>query len=189
MSRIHDQTALDHASIATGTKRRQEFDTLGRYAVIIDPVHHHIHESNAYSLSATKTSMGVGDTFTLTVVTPSTTNWLHPIWGASGLYEYYIRVYEGATITTPGASVTPVNKNRNSSNASVATFTVDDTISDLGTNIFELFVSSGFRQGGVGDQRDEIILKAGENTVFHLESRRAGNIISGILDWYEHTND
>ena len=184
MSRIHNVFLAD----PDDPSRQAGMDSAFKSLIWIDIPHHEIHDGHSFILAATQTALGDGDTFTLTCTTPNTTKWLHSVFGGIGLYEYYLKVYENPTVDTPGSAVTPVNRNRNSANTSGATFTVDDVLTSPGTLIFENYVTSGRRVGGLGEQRQEYILKQNEQYVFHLESDRAANILTGVLEWYEHTN-
>jgi len=164
-----------------------KFDRLTGADISIDYAHHEIHAGSSFSLNAIKEAMADGDTFTLTCTTPDSDKELHVLFAGIGLYEYYLKVFRDPTITTSGTPATPINMNENSTKTSDATFTVDDTISDLGTPVFESYVASGLRVGGAGEIRAERILKRNTTYVFYLESDKAANILTGILDWYEHT--
>jgi hypothetical protein len=168
--------------------RKIEFDPMFKSLFTMDVTHHEIHESNSYTITGIKEALADGGTFFLTVITPNTTKWLHVIFQTSGLYQYYLRIYEGATVNVSGAAVTAYNRNRNSANTSGGTFRHDDTYTDNGTLIFQKYVGTGSRDGGTTDQRTEFVLKQNTTYSFQLESDAANNILSGQLEFYEHTS-
>lgn len=92
---------------------------------------------------------------------------------------------------TGGTTTTPLNRNRNSSNASLVTAKTGATISEEGSKLVEFSIGSGgnpkTRSGGQNGENDEIVLKPG--TAYSLKFSNIGEIDSTVfyfsLFWYE----
>lgn len=154
----------------------------------IDYVHHEVHAENAFVQSAFNTGIASGSFLGLTVITPDTTKWLHTVFVVWGIFAYVARVYEGATVNVAGAATIAYNRNRNSAVTSGATLRLGDTFTDKGTVIWQQYIGAGNKSGGGAEGRTEFILDQNQTYLFELESKAASNILSGALDWYEHTD-
>lgn len=172
----------------TDDTREVQLDSSFPALYTMDVSHHEIHEGDYYVASGISGALADGGTFILTVITPNTAKWLHAFYQATGTLKYYLRIYEGPTVNVAGSAVTAINRNRNSANTSGATLREDDTFTDNGTLIFHTYVATGTRNGGSEVSRTEFVLKQNTTYMFQIESDDANNIVSGQLEWYEHTN-
>lgn len=154
---------------------------------VIDYTHHEVHDGNSYFLSGNDDAIDASENFTLTVVTPDTTTWLHSTWSAEGTAAIHIFVYEDVIVSVNGTIVTPVNRNRNSTNTASGIFRENDTITSSGTLLWQWHTSDR-KIAGAGGERDELILKQDTVYMFVIESEVNGNAVSGILSWYEHVS-
>ena len=154
--------------------------------------HHEVHEGNHYEHEDFST-LANGAVLNLGFQTADTTKWLHFLYNVISTGQVEIELFEGATITWNGTNITSINNNRNSSNTSnLAQFQSNPTVTDPGTAISKISIgsSSNPNQGipGALSRGNEKILK--QNTVYllRLTSRVNDNIVSRLLNWYEHTN-
>ena len=158
---------------------------------IIEYEHHEIHAGNHYFVAGQAVYAST-DQVDFQLTTPATPE-IHMIFEISGTGQTIFSIYEGATVTTDGATdVTPINNNRNSANTSALTaIQTDGAVSDAGTLIYQ----QGFgvtgnavrTKGGATDRSREIILKASTTYRFLIDSNSADNLISYVGEWYEHT--
>ena len=158
--------------------------------ITIDKSHHEIHEGDHYYIEGF-TTLNITDTYKVKLVTPDSLKHCHFLWQieANGILETHLYEAEGVTITG-GSSVTPLNNNRNSSNASGMVITAGVTAgTPTGLDISKKKVGgTGFKSssGGSSGREDEIILKS--NTIY-LRTFLSGsddNIVSFKALWYEH---
>lgn len=154
----------------------------------VDWAHHEVHEGDAFVQSTHATGVASGAFLGLTVITPDTTKWLHTTFVVTGTLAFVARVYEAATVDVEGSATTAYNRDRNSGTTSGGTFRLGDTFTSKGTLIWQQYVGAGNKTGGGALIRSELILKQNTTYLFELESKAAANVLSGALDWYEHTN-
>ena len=146
----------------------------------VDYEHAEIHAGDHYFFSGHEVEADTG-TIEFIIVTPDTTKWAHMTFVIIGTEKLEVDVYEGASGISGGASVTPINNNRNSSNTSGLTVTKDPTsITGDGTLIDSYSVGSTgpFGQIGTAKRDKEIILKQNETYLFRITSNAADNDIS-----------
>jgi hypothetical protein len=155
---------------------------------VITQEHHEIHDGNHYYMEGYLT-MGISDTLYVKLVTPDNAKWSHFLWSieSGGILE--TTLHEGVSGgMTGGSSVTPVNNDRNSANASNLVITSGVTVaSDLGLKISGC--KWGSRQIGGGQSReDELILKQNTTYLRTFLSGASSNLVCFKATWYEHTN-
>jgi hypothetical protein len=168
------------------------YDEKTRALNIVDYEHHEIHGGSHYFISGFEIEAEDG-TIIFGVTTPNSLKYAHMLFQVSGTSQTEIYIYEGSTITG-GASSTPINNNRNSSNTSVLTLVKDPTVNANGTLIFSS--SKGLKGTtparadveGLESRNKEIILKANTIYTFQIVSKDDDNIITYIGEWYEHTD-
>lgn len=107
---------------------------------------------------------------------------------AGGLAQGY--VYEGPTVSAEGTTITPLNRDRASSNTPGITVKHTPTVTDIGTAIHDgdwMGGTAGARKGA-GDERAAQELRLAPSTTYLWRlTARVNNIRLGIeLDWYEH---
>ena len=150
--------------------------------------HHEAHEGNFYRSGINYTlSNGQVATFSMTVgasVEP------HLTWDLTATADGTFTLLEDVTSFSGGAAVTPLNHNRNSSNASGVTCTKGMTNADLitptgGTTILNAVLATG--KGSTVDRGTsaEFIFKSGSKYLFRYTNGTSANIIQIALEWYE----
>ena len=122
---------------------------------------------------------------------------MHLTFAAMCEKETIVRFYEDVTFALAGTAFTPLNKNRVSTNTSLASIAVIDnaSVADATTDtpiasatVLEDFsIIEGKQGGGSGGSREEWVLKPGKLYSLRFESTVAG-VVSYWLDWYEHTS-
>jgi len=168
-------------------------DNLANAIETITYEHHEIHGGSHYFVSGF-TTLDDGDSIVFSIAAPSGDKWTHLIFEASGTSQTEFYAYEDAT-TTGGATLTPFNNNRNSSNTSINTLRLNPTTTTDGGG---LILSSSKGKAATTPQRAdsegfvvrerEIILKENTEYRFTIISRDDGNIVTYVSEWYEHTN-
>jgi len=103
--------------------------------------------------------------------------------GSGGLT---IEVYEGSTGVTGGASATPINSNRNSTNTANLRTLKDPTIGVDGSLIDSMSVGERVVAGLVSSET-EIILNCDVNYLYRITSLGTSNIISYRGFWHEYS--
>jgi hypothetical protein len=96
-------------------------------------------------------------------------------------------LYEGASVTG-GTSITPVNKNRNSTTASQGVALLNPTVNTLGTKLLEqiLIGGSGKKASGGQTGSSDLILKPLTTYLFRLTNvNGTAHAAEMILEWYE----
>lgn len=168
-------------------------DTATSTLQTIDYAHHEAHAGSHYYVSGYST-LGSGGTISFSVTTPDTTKWAHMLFNIAGSDVTTVTVYEGATGISGGTAIVPINNNRNSSNTSGLTVTVNPTVT-AGTVIIDsyLFGDTGggnaASAGGIAFRGDELILKQNTAYLWRIVSGAADNRVSYRGHWYEHTNE
>ena len=162
---------------------------------VIDYEHHEIH-SGSHFFFADAQDLSINNVFDLQWTTPDTTEWAHFTFKLNCESETSWWIYEGATISTAGATITPINNNRNSLhassmtiagilNTSIANANSDTPVAEA-TEIAHGFVGSG-KTAGIEIRSTEIILKRDTIYCFRAEAVTAG-YVSFLIEWYEHTD-
>lgn len=158
----------------------------------VDYEHHEIHSGSHYYIQG-YLELDDGDTFYVKMVTPDTTKWSHFIFDikSTGICSSTLRE-DASGGMTGGAAITPLNNNRNSSNASGMIITGGVTACTGYTVQLEndKWGDNGFKEniGGGSGRSDELLLK--QNTVYcrSFVSGADNNIIQFKASWYEHTS-
>lgn len=153
----------------------------------IDYAHHEIHEGCSYIVQENDDDLDNGQTLDLTVITPNTTSWMHSVWSAEGTKAIHIFVYEGVTTNISGVARTPVNRDRNSSNMPSGIFREGDTFVALGTLLWQWHTGDK-KISGIGEERDEFLLRQNTQYLFRIESEVNDNAVTGQLSFYEHAH-
>ena len=95
-------------------------------------------------------------------------------------YELRIREVDGVRLPYSRLAATIFKQGRD--------YVVLREFGNKGTVIYIQYIATGRSQGGSTSSREEFILKQNETYLFELESDAAANILSGALEWYEHTD-
>lgn len=166
-----------------------ERDATTNALVVIDSVHHRIHEGQSH-ITSYKTPDGapLADDATLVFIMETGANECHvDAEGACG-GDMEGELYEGTTYTD-GTAQPIFNKKRSASEGATATVVRDPTITDVGTLIENRFIPGGKGPravGGAGNQRDEWELRPNTTYMFRITNRAGSNQpASLVLEWYE----
>jgi hypothetical protein len=162
---------------------RQDDDYNG--IVVVDSIHHLVHEGKSFSLSR-RATIGAGTIDYVRLATPDTSKRLHFEVTVFGNAALTMQLFEGTSWTHVGGNVlTPVNRERNSSATSGATICHTPAGSGDGTAIFDTSIpaNQASAQAFLAGRR-EFILK--QNTAYLIKVTGAnGNIITVNMEWYE----
>ncbi len=161
----------------------------------IEYEHHEIHDGSHYFVVGYQ-ELTAGDVLQFTWVMPDTTKWTHWVWDIDCEAETQWYVYEAGVIDSALAnSITPLNSNRNSGNASgtIMRFENHANIGDandhvdvsgatlLGSGI----AGSGKKIGGNSSRINELILK--QDTIYVMRAVEVSpGYINFNMQWYEH---
>lgn len=159
---------------------------------VIDYAHHEVHAGNFFRAGMNFT-LANGEVATLAFTTPNTAKWAHITWELVATADGTFTLLEDVTSFAGGASVTPLNHNRNSLTASGMTILRGMTGADLitptgGTTILNAVLSTGRGSSIARGVGEEFILKQNSNYLFRYTNGTSANVIQLILEWYEHTS-
>ena len=171
------------------------FDALTGFITQISGDHRYIHEGKAFSYIGNTGALTAGSgTYSLAIQTPVDTSGLRihlrPAKFSSTANTMLLTIAEGSTITS-GSIVTPINRNRNSSNTSRAIVKAGVTVSLAGTVIDQEAVGGGANpsnnSGGSGGSAQEIVLKPGTVYSIKIDNIGATTASTGYFEifWYE----
>lgn len=158
----------------------------------VDHLHHEVHEGNYYR-SGMNFTLANGNVATFGFTTPNTTTWAHMTWNLSTTADGTFTLLENVTSFSGGASVTPLNQNRNSSNKSKMTCIRGMTGSNLitptgGTTILNAALATAKGSILSRDTGEEFIMKQNSKYLFRYTNGTSSNVIQLVLTWYEHVN-
>lgn len=184
-----------HGRISATEIRPLRIDASTHSMQTIDYEHHEIHGGNHYFIEDV-VDLPINDVFDMQWTTADVTEWDHFTFELNVESETEWYIYEGATINTPGTTLTPRNNNRNyadNANATVASIqnastsdANDDTDVSAATELAHGIVGAG-RNGGVSTRDKEIVLK--QNTVYCFRSNaNAAGYINFFIGYYQHTD-
>jgi len=177
-------------SVATPSAWREAFDKATYALNTVDYAHHEIHSGSSFVAHHIQEVANAG-TINVTIKTPNTTKWAHMLWIIGTELESELRFYEGSTITG-GGTITPKNRNRNSSAVSTCVVMGTPTVGTVGSLLFADHLGGGSasaRFGGENRADNEWVLK--QNTTYTVQlvnMTGSNNQMSVALDWYEHTD-
>ncbi len=164
-----------------------KYDELTDLPIIIEEVHHRIHEGNHYEAHVISPTLGDNDSFEMYFKTPDTAVRCHAIVGFSGELGGFAEIRESASVSLSGSVVTIFNNDRNSSNVSTAVVRSSPTIIGSGTIFSHYHIGGGFqgRDSGEAGSRIEWILKQGTVYLFRFISIASGNEAEIEISFYE----
>jgi predicted RecA/RadA family phage recombinase len=165
-------------------------DNTNNIPVTIGYSHYKIHNGESFFYSDSVT-LGNGGIQYYLMETPDTSEWAHIVSNFAHTLTCKTEVFEGGDRS--GSTIQIIgNKNRNNSGSSV--MNIYKGISGGTTDgslifVYEAGASTGkYAFGGAYGTRDEIILKQNCKYLYKFTSSADSNVISLVLDWYEHTN-
>jgi len=147
---------------------------------------HHIFEGVEFEITAAQ-DVANDASYDLLFITPDTTTWARiTTMQAAVEGECFLYVYE-TTNSAGGTALTPLNKDRNSSNTSVLTVTHTPVVTGVGTRIRIAKQGSAFFQGSVNGSM--LILKQNTKYLFRITNvSGATKWVSQQIVWAEHAN-
>lgn len=172
-----------------------EFDTKGSatpliygYLVVIDLPHHKIHEESHYFCSDYDDDVDTGTPKLWRLTTPATGN-VHLTFTAQTTLNGLLELYENATISAAGTTLTAFNSDRASTNTSTVGHAKDATVSAAGTLLKSYVMGSDGANpvgadGGDTSHDKEIILKASEDYIFKFTAGTDNARITLNLEYY-----
>ena len=157
--------------------------------------HHEIHGGSHFEICDV-VDLSINNVFDVQFTTPDTNKHIHMVWEIQVESKTDFLIYEGATISTAGTAVTPINNNRNSLNTSGATIasilntTTEnanaDTAVATATELQHSTVGAGVKSLGATSRTKELILKRNTIYCFRIIATAAG-YVNYCAEWYEHT--
>ncbi len=166
-----------------------KIDTIAGTLVQIPLEHHRVHEGSFYTVSGRTAELGSGDSIDLILAVPNTATRMHTVGGFSCATAGYAEFWEDATALLAGATLTPYNNDRNSSNASTMTiYSEPASITLVTASKIQADQIGGGQQNRFGaEQRDdtEWILKQGSSYLARYVSQAANNSVSFQIEYYE----
>jgi len=162
----------------------------------IEYEHHEIHSGSFFVIKSVA-DLANGTVVDIRITTPAGTKEAHLEAILTVESETNWWFYEGVEIDTAGAVLLPLNRNRNSLNASILEFDLiqnnsiananaDTDLSGITIPFLNGIIGSGRGSLGEEDSRKELILKTGEVYSLRFELAAAG-YVNWSLEWYEHT--
>jgi len=157
--------------------------------VIIDAVHHEIHEGEHY-YTANYFSLAASGTADFCLIIPNDLA-IHMVFSITTSETTTLEIYEDADFATDGTAITFFNSNRNSSNTTSLLAYQDSTINSLGNKIYgkKVMANSNARREEVGNfgEHEELVLKKGSKYIFRMTNLATGsNDINYLASYYEH---
>lgn len=156
-------------------------------SLTIDASHQNIHDGYMWEVSNKYALVTAGDAMEIAVTVPSGI-YPHAVFEVASEKVAAFTVIEGVTSLSGGAALTAYNQNRNSAVATTVTALFGRTgaaLSYSGGTTFKTRQITTASSAGGGDFASEIVLKAGETTVFRLVSGANSCDASIAVRWYE----
>ena len=154
--------------------------------------HHEIHEGNHYTIAVVDADVDNAGPKYVRITASDTATRIHLIGIVSASAACLVEFYEDPTILAAGAALTEHNNDRNSINVATAT-TFEDTTTQAPNNDGTLLFAS--RIGGTGvaqtrfagsaADREEWILKQGEDYLVKVTVDADNTEVAIVLTWYE----
>lgn len=167
-------------------------DKNNRSVYSIDVPHATVHEGNMYKAEYHITTLTDASYAEMMIINGATKG-LHMVFNVVTEGKATVKLFEGGTVTSNGASVTVNNMNRESANTSTAVVFSTPVFSTTGTLIDTSFIAGGTispavkdTQGGVIRHGTEFILN--KNTKYNLSVlNQRGDTTTALLQmqWYE----
>lgn len=159
--------------------------------VVINSEHHEIHCGDSYELTYTE-DLGNGDVAELAITVPDepgagqAQKLYHLLSAVDSEAEATVEIYEGSTFTG-GTSITPVNRNRNSSLVDFLTVVHSPSVTTDGTKIYGKRIGSGRSTGGSAGRSKEFVLRNNETYLLRITNEvTTDNYVNAEIDYYVH---
>lgn len=164
-------------------------DTNSGHLIAMSEIHARIHEGTMFSVDQVDTALA--DTASLTyLISTSASQSAHLRVLAALGGDARLQFFENPTVTMAGSAVTPINRNRFSSNVAASTVTTGPTVSSDGTELLDIILpgGSGFflSPGSSGNAFEEYILKLDEDYLARVTNISGSAQPASLqLDFYE----
>lgn len=162
----------------------------------IDYEQHKIHSGNHFVVRFW-VDIPINNVYDIQITTPNTTKWIHGKFWFECESETQFWVYEGVTINTPGTTITPGNRNRNSGTSSgltvagIANTSIVNADADTDTTGGAIVLANGIigsgKDSSVAESGQKVILKQNEDYTVRFQANTAG-YVNYQFDNYEHTD-
>jgi hypothetical protein len=163
-------------------------DSVTHSAVVIDYVHHEIHEGDHFFCNIADTDVDIIAPKYFHIVTPNTAKWAHLTLMLTSTGAGKFEFFENPTINVAGTAVTVFNSDRNSIKANTTLIKQDSTTTSDGTLIWTSRVGAGERIVSGSTRSDELILKQNEDYILKFTPDADNASIVVDFRWYEHAN-
>ena len=162
------------------------FDEYSKAATTIQHSHQEIHDGEAYSVSLVVT-ITASTTINCSIQAPNTSKRVHFYLNCETAGNgVTVAMYEAPTISVAGTAITPRNRNRNASDASVAIFLHDNTVTSNGTLLYTVYMNTNKNLSSNTHATDEFILKQGTTYLMTITADSGTSAtFSGRAEWYE----
>ena len=165
-----------------------EIDRHSQMLVTIDAIHARIHDGTFFSAGVAIENVANNGVVELLIQTPAGAP-LHARFSGFTGGNATNALYEGTTFSVAGTAVTPVNRNRRSTNVARGTFTSGPTITDDGTPIFLGYTGGGAGGSAAGSSSasfEEYILAASTTYLARITNTAGNNQpVTLIMDFYD----
>ncbi len=164
-------------------------DPLTGYVVVIDILHHKIHEGVTYSACRTFNTVGAGNTVSIRITTPADIR-LHFTAAVASTLKAEFTLDEGTTFSVDGTTITPKNLDRPTGDASTTLTRFNPTVNVAGLEIICGLIPAGERTNATAGQsaggRSERVLNEAAEYLLSVTNTaaQAADIWIGT-EWYE----
>jgi hypothetical protein len=157
--------------------------------IVQDEVHTSVHKGILFHAGRFVVALAADATIVLLIQVAAGQS-AHMRFGLAAGGDTEVELFEGPTFSAAGTTITPLNRNRFSSNTAQTTITHTPTTSADGTELAHTMMPGGTgpaqSPGDTGGSFSEWILKTGEDYLFRVTNRSgAAQPTSLSLDFYE----
>lgn len=154
--------------------------------ITVSVEHSEIHEGDLYSYSDVFDIPNSGNR-TILFITPPGPQLLHLFFEMDAEAEGEMTFYEDTTYSSNGTQVTPINRNRISTNVADSLMYVAPVITSTGTLLRQRHWGSGKATGGATEMFGEFILRPSTNYMLRIVNfTTSPNHCSTEVTWYRH---
>ncbi len=163
-------------------------DNVAGVLPVLSHAHHEIHEGSGFT-SCKKFTHGVGASPNMLIVTPNTNKYAHFTFQVVSDDVMQVDFYE-APDYAGGSAVSSFNRDRNNTkDASGLTLTADATDSGSGKGTLIWTFKAGANKTVTSSESERFEFILAKDKKYLLEAVGAnGDLITVLLEWYEHTS-
>ncbi len=174
--------------LSRAAERRADGRTYTGRLVIVDSVHHEVHEGNHYFINNSTANASATEILGTLITTPATKR-VHMVSEFGGSAATVFTLIKGPTVanTSKSALVEFNNDQESTKTAAVVAVDISDTDISVGTTMLKTVLGGGLqgRTGGNLAGRSELLLAQGEDYYFQINSDGANNNVAITVSWYE----